>query len=288
MKSQYRIAILITYFGDWPWYFSFFIHSCKFNAEIDFFIFCDQEIRNSLPDNVTIVHKSLGDIQKITSDKMGFTVSIEFPYKLCDYKPAYGLIFEEYISDYDFWGQSDIDIIYGNLRNFFSDELLSTIDYASVRHDYTTGCFSLFRNNSMVNNLFKMSKDYRHVFTTKDYLAFEELNFKHCEITNEKRRLEEIETDIECFTQIIKKAELADAIKAHFDFILLEGVPGKIKFDRGELTYNSKYEVALYHLYWFKQVYKPKRTPVIIPDIYNISPTKIYSQKSKPESEIQK
>ena len=172
MKPAYRIAVLVTYFGELPWYFSFFIHSCKFNADIDFYLFCDQDIKDALPGNITLVRTSLGEVQQLASDKLQFAASIEFPYKLCDYKPAYGLIFEDHIRDYDFWAQSDIDIIYGNLRNFFSNELLDTIDYASVRHDYATGCFSLFRNNAMINNLFKMSKDHQQVFTTKEYMAF--------------------------------------------------------------------------------------------------------------------
>lgn len=170
-----------------PWYFYFFIHSCKFNSEIDFIIFCDDHIKYTLPSNVKVICKSLVDVEKMASDKLGFVVSIKFPYKLCDYKPAYGLIFEDYIVGYDFWGQSDIDIIYGNLHNFFKSELLNLIDYASVRHDYATGCFSLFRNTDLVNNLFKMSPDYKKVFTTKEYLAFEELNFKHCEISNQEK-----------------------------------------------------------------------------------------------------
>lgn len=271
MESKHNIVVLVTWFGNIPWYFPYFLHSCKFNSDIDFIIFCDREIEYTLPSNVNCIRISLGELKKIISEKLDFDASLEFPYKLSDYKPAYGLIFENYIRGYDFWAQSDIDIIYGNLRHFFTDELLSSTDYASVRHDYATGCFSLFRNNSTMNNLFKQSKDYKMVFTTKEHMGFEELNHRHCEISDEGKPLEEIETDIECFTHVAKKLE-----RATFDFILLEGVPGKIKFDNGTLLYDNKYEAALYHLYWLKRVYQPGKTPAKIPDSYKISSTKIY------------
>ncbi|WP_431214770.1 DUF6625 family protein [Puia sp. P3] len=38
-KAQSKIIIFICYFGSLPWYFDFFLHSCKFNFKIDFLIF---------------------------------------------------------------------------------------------------------------------------------------------------------------------------------------------------------------------------------------------------------
>jgi hypothetical protein len=282
MERKHSIAVLVTWFGNIPWYFSYFLHSCQFNRDIDFIIFCDREVEQAVPPNVSILRMSLGELRDMISAKLNFRISLDFPYKLSDYKPAYGLIFENYIKGYDFWAQSDIDIIFGNLRNFFTHELLASTDYASVRHDYATGCFSLFRNTSQVNNLFKQSRDYEKVFTTAAHFGFEELNHKHCEISDEGKSLEDIETDIECFTHVVKKAD----INVSFDFILLEGVPGKIKFDKGMLVYDNKYEAALYHLYWLKRVYQPERLPKNIPDSYQISSTKIYTSKYSTANEI--
>jgi len=59
---------------------------------------------------------------------LGFEVDIESEYKLCDFKPAYGLIFSEHFKDYDFWGYCDIDIIFGNIRAYMTDVLLNEYD----------------------------------------------------------------------------------------------------------------------------------------------------------------
>jgi len=283
MNAQPKIIVLITYFGNFPWYFSYFLHSCKFNSTIDFVIFTNNDSKHLLPRNVKFIRTTLEEIKNLANKKLQIKASIDYPYKLCDFKPAYGLIFEDFTKGYDFWAQSDIDLIYGNLRSMINYEILSRNDFVSVRHDYTTGCFTLSRNNVLMNNLFKRSKDYEKVFTSEPYWGFDELNFKHCEI-NEGKTLATVETEIECFTHVVKNASDRNEIRAFFDFLLVDGVPGQIKFDNGQLIYGRKYEVALYHLYWLKKVYNPKTTPLRIPDIFYISPSKIYSKNDKSES----
>jgi hypothetical protein len=41
LGEQKSIVILICYFGKLPWYFRYFLHSCKFNTSIDFFLISD-------------------------------------------------------------------------------------------------------------------------------------------------------------------------------------------------------------------------------------------------------
>jgi hypothetical protein len=267
--------VLICYYGEFPWYFSYFLHSCSFNASIDFLIFSDIKTEYSLPANVKICYQTVEAIKKLAGEKLGFTVNIDEPYKLCDFKPAYGLIFENYTKGYRFWAQSDIDVIYGNMRNFFTDAFLDKYDFVSLRHDYTTGCFALYRNNSTMNNLFRRSKDYKTVFSTARHFCFDECNFAWDELTAGKS-IFEIPTEIESFTHIIKMAEILKEVRAHFDFLLLEGLIGKIRFSNGTLVYKNMFEGLLYHLYWLKKVYHPAKTSRAIPASYRISPNSIY------------
>ncbi|MBP1225089.1 DUF6625 family protein [Flavobacterium sp. 1355] len=280
-KKINSIAILICWSGSYPWYFPYFIHSCKYNIDIDFYIITDnKETILNKPSNVKIIDKSLEEIREEASKKLGFKVNIDYPYKLCDFKPAYGFIFSELIKGYDFWGQSDIDIIYGNIRDFLTDELLNTYDFISMRHDYTTGCFALYKNNDLMNNFFKRSKDFKTVFTSPDHYCFDECNFVWDDLTMGKS-IFELKTNIESFTHLIKSAEISGEIKPHFDFILLEGLTGQITFDNGRIYYKNKYEGIMYHLFWFKKFYKPKKIIKKIPDKYFISKAKIYhSRKS--------
>jgi hypothetical protein len=258
-----------------PWYFNYFIHSVKYNPSIDFILISDVKKFKALPKNVRHVYKSIHNINELATQKFGFTTKIENGYKFSDFKPAYGFLFAEIVKGYDFWGQTDIDVIYGDLRNFLNEEVLNEFDYISVRHDFPTGCFSLFRNNRLVNNIFKRSKDFKDVFSDSKHFCFDECNNVHDLLTAGKS-IFEIETEIESFMHLIKSAEARKELKAHFDFICIEGVTGRIKFDNGKLFYKNKYEVILYHLIALKRKYTPRSIPSNIPGTYNISSRQIY------------
>lgn len=275
-----KIAILTCWYGAYPRYFTYFIHSCSYNPTIDFYIITDNlQSIDCKPENVIIIHKTVNEIIKAATIKLGFTASIDNPYKLNDFKPAYGFVFPEIVEKYDFWGHSDLDIIYGNIREFLNDEMLSRYDFISLRHDYTTGCFCLYRNNKKINTLFMRSKDYKLVLSSPQHFCFDECNFAWAELRNGKSILE-LETPIESFTHVVKRAALKNEIEAHFDFILIEGRTGRVVFDRGKITYKKKFEAILYHLVELKKIYAPEKVAKKIPAKYYISPTRIYHNRN--------
>lgn len=272
-----RIGIIICYFGKLPWYFDYFIHSCRFNSTIDFFVITDDKSYSKpLPVNVKFYFYSLEELNSIASQKIGIRTKITYGYKLCDFKPTFGILFSELLKEYDFWGQSDIDVIYGNIRRFLDDRMLDQFDFINVRHDYTAGCFYLFRNTNLLNNIFKRSKDYSMILESSEHFCFDECNFAHDQL-REGKSIHEIKTPIESFTHVIKAAEKDKEIKGYFDFILIEGVPGKLKFDNGRIIYKNTFEAILYHLIGLKQIYHPRSAPRKIPNAYYISETRIYS-----------
>ncbi len=271
------IAVLTCWYGEYPWYFPYYVHSCSFNPTIDFYIITDNkdEIPHK-PDNLIIVNKTLEEIKEMASEKLGFKVSLDYPFKLNDFKPAYGFLFPEIFKGYDYWGQSDLDLIYGDLRGFLTEEMINQYDYLSMRHDYTTGCFSLYKNSEKMNVFFKKSRDYRSVLSNYESLCFDECSEMGYAPLGENKSIFEFESDIVSFTHVIKAAEFTNEIKAHFDFILIEGNPGKIVFDNGRVVYNNKIEGIMYHLINFKKRKSSFKIPNKIPNRYKISPTKIY------------
>jgi len=273
------IAVITCWYGPYPWYFPYYINSCSFNPTVDFYIITDNtEIVPNKPDNVIIIYRTLSEIIKSASEKLGFQVNIDYAYKLCDFKPAYGFLFPEIINGYDFWGQSDLDIIYGNVRDFITTEMLNKFDFISLRHDYTTGCFALYKNNEKMNNFFMRSKDYKKVFSEAKHYCFDECSFVWDSLTA-GASIFDLETEVESFTHLIKRAELDQEIVAHFDFILLEGLIGRITFENGRIYYKNQFEGIMYHLFWLKKEYNPKKVPKNIPNKYFISKAKIYHSR---------
>jgi len=279
MKQNKSIVIITCYFGNFLWYFPYFLHSCKYNSTIDFIIITDNPtcIFNK-PENVKIIYKTLEEIKTIASEKLQFAVNIDCPYKLCDFKPAYGFIFHELIKGYDFWGHGDLDVVYGNIRSFMTEEVLNNYDIISSRHDYITGTFCLFRNNQQMNTLFMQSNDYKQVFSNSEHFCFDECNFLFQELQN-GASIFDYPNNIQSMTYVVKKAEREGKLKAFFDFIIVEGATGKIKWDKGKIIYKEMYEAMFYHLIKFKTECKRPKILDPIPDIFYFTPRKIMTNK---------
>jgi len=272
-----RLAILTCYFGRLPWYFRYFFYSCGYNQTVDFYIITDdRSFEGQPPANVHFVFMSLDELREQASLQLGLAVRIDNAYKLCDLKPAYGIIFRDLVAGYSFWGHGDIDMIYGNIRSFITDELLQGYDLISVRHDWLTGCFLLFRNSEKVNRLFMHSKDYQRVFTDPRHFCFDETNFQH-DAFHEGKRYREIPSEVESMMHVVQRLAEEGSLRAHFDQYIIEGRPGRLTWSKGTLSYKREFECLLYHLIKLKEVYRPVRMPRQMPETFFISPTRIYS-----------
>lgn len=122
---------------------------------------------------------SFDKFKNYLKNKFEFPIALENAYKLCDLKPAYGYIFEEEIKAYDFWGHCDVDLIFGNIRNFLSDSVFENFDKI-----LSWGHLSIYRNSYEVNRWFKTLPPiepkyaYDKVFQFPDNLAFDEFGGK--------------------------------------------------------------------------------------------------------------
>ena len=100
-KKNKKCVLILPYFGKFNNYFPLFLKSCAENPSYTWMIFTDDEFNYECPQNVHIIKCTLRDIIKVANNKFGFKVVLDSPYKLCDYKPAYGFLFEEYIRDFE-------------------------------------------------------------------------------------------------------------------------------------------------------------------------------------------
>jgi hypothetical protein len=268
---KHKLALVVCYFGPAPWYLDLFLKSCAFNPDVDFIIAGDvPHAVVTWPDNVRQIPMNIGEFQRRASDRLGLAVNVSHPYKLCDLKPAYGVIFSDYLAPYDFWGHCDPDVIFGEIRGFITPELLETYDVICVREEYVTGFFTLFRNTGYVNRLYEQSRDYRTVFSREEHFCFDECSFAWLPLMN-GRDIFEVTTAIESMTHVVKRLDRQDVIRAHFQFMVIEGTSGRLTWDHGHLYYDERIEALLYHLIQFKKqddLVLPEWTAV--PDAFHI------------------
>lgn len=171
-QKEFRtIAFIVCYFGKFPQYFNLWLKSCAYNPTVDWILFTDQDPVGSVP-NVHYVKTTFQELHKLFAEKLGFSVTLDKPYKICDFRPAYGVIFKEYLKNYDFWGHCDLDMILGDVREFFTGNVLD-------HHDKILwfGHIALYRNTSENNERYKLPGgpvDYKTVFTSGRHYLFDE------------------------------------------------------------------------------------------------------------------
>jgi hypothetical protein len=128
-----------------------------------------------LPPNAISYYLSFNELVKFVESKFkDLKIQLRYPYKLCDFKPAYGYIFNEFLKDYDWWGYCDIDVIFSDLNKFITVEILNK--YTKV---LCKGHLTIYRNMEEVNNYFRLYHpliSYKDVFSDKKTVGFDEWN----------------------------------------------------------------------------------------------------------------
>ena len=169
-----KCALLICYYGEWPEHFDLWLESVRRNQEFDFIIVSDIPMEQfSIPDNVIIIKESFQQLKQRFQKCFDFKISLEKYYKLCDFRSVYGLAFQEELRDYDFWGFCDIDLIFGDLSKFITQEILD-----ENKKIFEYGHFTLLKNDEQMRYLFRKKGAnfaYKEVFSRPENYAFDEM-----------------------------------------------------------------------------------------------------------------
>lgn len=230
------IAVVIPYFGEFRNDFDFWLISAKNNPSIDFLIFTDNQIEN-VSSNIKVFRFTFEEMVDEFQKVFDFKICIPSPYKFCDYKGSYGEVFSRYLQGYDFWGYCDVDLIFGNIRKFITNDLLEHYDRI-----FGLGHFSLYRNNPEINSVFKkvVEPSYRQVFTFPEGCAFDEYwgtSRYWDKYLRDKFYQECLYDDIDCMSFLFKSHQksIADRYKKNIIFAYDSGVLYKIFEEKGEI-----------------------------------------------------
>lgn len=168
-----KITLINCYFGKLPNYFPLWLQSCGANHKVDFLFVTDSVMDGyDVPVNVHVIHKKWEELLKIIEAKFPFKIAIDSPYKLTDFKPAYGYIFEEELSDSDYWGYCDIDLVFGDILKFIEPRIEE--GYKKI---YRLGHLTILENTSEMIHLFEKEGGafkYTEVFSNKEFYSFDE------------------------------------------------------------------------------------------------------------------
>ena len=173
------ICFVIPYFGNWPFWFPFFLESCAANPTIHWLLHTDCAIPDKVPTNVRIVETTFTSYCERISNCLGISFRPTSPYKLCDLKPALGYIHQDELNGFDFWAFGDIDVVYGDLRRYFTADRLSRYDLYSTHRRRISGHCCLLRNTPVMRNAFMLVANWRAFLSATQHVAFDESAFSH-------------------------------------------------------------------------------------------------------------
>ena len=174
--SRPRIAIVNTYFGNPPAWLPAFFRSCQANPDVQWLIYADFEAVPPTPDNVSIRFLDLRGFNDRASAAVGVPITIDRSTlrKVCDFKPIYGLMFADDLGDFEWWAYSDLDVVWGDIKTFVSDDLLDSQIIISPRQRKLGGHGTFVRNTDATNRTFEIVPDVRSILTNPTYLRLDE------------------------------------------------------------------------------------------------------------------
>ena len=181
------LAFIIPYFGKLPKEMEYFLLSVKYNPSYNWIIITDDMSDYQYPDNVRVIHSTFSEVVRLIQSKFDFPISINRPQKLCDFKPAYGYVFDDYLRGYQFWGYCDLDQYFGDLSRWLTEDYLKKFDRL-----FSLGHMTIYRNTDSINRLF-MCKDlrsdiqirsYKDIFSVENNMLFDEIPRKQVNINS--------------------------------------------------------------------------------------------------------
>jgi glycosyltransferase involved in cell wall biosynthesis len=155
-----KIHLSIAYFGKaFPNYFQLYLDSLAINTDsLVVHLYTNISLDGyECPSNLVVEQMTFEELNQKLRDfflcEFGAIVDTPlletFPYKLCEFKVAYHDIFNLQISEDDYFGWGDIDVIYGKISNFI--DLSRNYD----RIGYNRAHFMALRNTQAYRKLYK-------------------------------------------------------------------------------------------------------------------------------------
>jgi len=164
------VRLVVPYFGERPSYLPLVVRSMARNPDVDWLFLTDAAVPGA-PPNVCVRVCDFGELARRFQRHFDFPISLEQPYKLCDFRPAFGEVFREELAGYEFWGHCDLDLVFGQIRQHLPPEAWKA-DKILIQ-----GNFALYRNTPEAAGWFRHEIDgisYRQVLSTPQAMHFDE------------------------------------------------------------------------------------------------------------------
>lgn len=170
-----RVALIVVFSGKIPEWIELYVETCKLNPTIDWLFFSFEEC-SAFDKAKNLHHYRLTDdeLVNLVKEKIGARIVLNEKAKICDLRPMYGLLFEEFLKGYDFWGHADVDVLWGGIRKFITEDVLSAYQIISAHKKNLCGHFTLYKNIESINCLYQRYPGYKELLESVKCECFDE------------------------------------------------------------------------------------------------------------------
>lgn len=202
-----KTALVITYYGKLPLYFNHFMRSVD-GRLFDVLLVTDLEV-GAHPNNLRVVRLSFDEFVQLAGRKLCVEPRLASIRRLCDFKPMYGKIFEDYLKEYDYWAFGDCDMVFGPLFDMeLKAALDADVDIFSTQEHFTAGPFCMLRNDERCNMLFAQADNLKEVVSHEgvNCIAFDELSGDfHDQVRHGNMTIEDCRAHRDSFSAIVQR-----------------------------------------------------------------------------------
>lgn len=178
-------TVLIPWLGPFPAWMPCFLASCATSTRVRWIIFHDAPAPPESPKNVRFVAMPAEAFRERVQTRLGINPPPELGYKLCDFRPAYGVLFREFIDDCEYYGWGDLDLVYGDLDRFL-EPLLGAWDVLSFHRVLLSGHFTLLRNDAEHRSLHTRIREFNQKLLLPAHCAVDDIELSELVRSNPK------------------------------------------------------------------------------------------------------
>ena len=234
--------LILPYFGSFGPWFPLYLHGLANQRTIDLLLLSDAR-PPELPPNARHVEMTLDQVRELATARLGTPVLLHRTRNLCDLKPAYGMVFEAFAREYEYWAFGDEDVLYGDLDRMLGPLLDGTVDLVvpgtnSARMQGSLqGHLTVVRNHPRTNELAIGDPIYKQVLVSREHWAYDETSWRYG-------------SALSSFTKIVKEAEARGDVSIGWGLPSVTHVPRRGRwyvYDGRALYEDNGSELLYYH-----------------------------------------
>lgn len=243
-----KALLILPYFGAFGPWFPLYLQSLAKQKTLDLLLLSDVR-PPGLPANARHVEMTFDRLRELATARLATPVRLHRMRNICDLRPAYGLIFEEFTRGYAYWAFGDEDVLYGDLDGMLAPQLDGTADLVIPGTNGKSGHLTLLKNDSLTNELAMRDPAYKDVLVSREHWAYDETSWR-------------CGTDISSFHSIVTAAESRGELSIRRGLPRVVNVPRPGRwyvYDGCRLHEDTGTELLYYH--WGRMRHRGVRWP---------------------------